>query len=315
MDKVPNHKMIPTKPNATIRESVINFLEDNRVNLDTIQIEEVKAIYIPFWIVPFSSSTEYYGVQRGSVTRYRTRTRTVRDSEGRTRTETYQEAYQVPVWRPVDSSFNRKGQHSVLARKHAVFYGFYEFVSTLQLNNLIDFNFEETQKDNCEFINAELEEHDAQMQTYGAVDNQNRSQAGSGLERLVRCDSNIDIGDPLYVHAPFWLVRYSFNDKDYKVAVAGDTGRVLKGEIPISTKKRIINYAVAVVMLLAGAIVGNFGLPMLEVEDTQIWGIIMLILGVVSIGLTVLPVRIAMKMQLEKSSVKKSRRARRRGGI
>lgn len=306
--------MIPTKSNATIRENVMNFLEENRVNINSIQIEEVKAIYIPFWIVPFSSSTEFYGVQRGSVTRYRTRTRTVRDSEGRTHTETYQEAYQVPVWRPVDSSFNRKGQHSVLARKHAVFYGFYEFVSTLRLNNLIDFNFEETQKDNCEFINAELEEENARMQTYGAVDDQNRSQAGSGLERLVRCDSDINIGAPLYVHAPFWLVRYSFNDKDYKVAIAGDSGQVLKGEIPISMKKRIINYAIAVVMLLAGAVLGNFGLPLLDAEATEIWGIVLLVLGVVSLGLTALPARIAMKMQLEKSSIKKNRRTRRKMG-
>ncbi|TFG18779.1 MAG: hypothetical protein EU530_08215 [Promethearchaeota archaeon] len=281
--------------------------------MNSISIEEVKAIYIPFWIVPFKSHTEYYGVERGSVTRYRTRTRTVRDSDGKTRTETYQEAYQVTVYRPVESQFDRTGRHSILARKHAVFYGFYEFVSTLSLENLVDFDFELTRKDNCEFINAEIEEHESQMQTYGDIENQNRSKAGSGLHRLVRCDSDVDVGEPLYVHAPLWLVRYSYNDKNYKVAIAGDSGNVLKGEIPISTKKRIINYVVAIAMLLAGAVLGNFGLPLLENEASQVWGIIMLIIAIVGIGLTALPIRMAMKMQLEKSSLKNARRVKRKG--
>ncbi|MHA1110851.1 MAG: hypothetical protein ACTSRE_07085 [Promethearchaeota archaeon] len=307
--------MIPTKTHKEVRSNVEQFLRDQKVDMSLVSIEEVKSIYIPFWIVPFKSHTEYYGVERGSVTRYRTRTRTVRDSEGKTRTETYQEAYQVTVYRPVESQFNRTGRHSILARKHAVFYGFHEFIASLSIKNMVDFDFELTKKDNCEFINAEIEGHEAQMQTYGAIENQNRSKAGSGLHRLVRCDSDVDVGDPLYVHAPLWLVRYSFNDKDYKVAIAGDSGKVLKGEIPISTKKRIINYALAIVMLLAGAVLGNFGLPLAMVEgDSQIWGIIMLIVAVAGMGLTALPIRMAMKMQLEKSSAKKVRRSK-RGGL
>ena len=308
--------MIPTKSQKEVRSNVEAFLKDQRVDMNLVSFEEVKSIYIPFWIVPFKSHTKFYGVQQGSVTRYRTKTRRVTDSNGKTRTETYQEAYQVTVWRPIDSEFNRNGRHSILARKHAVFYGFHEFVTTLLLDNLVDFDFEQIKKDKCEFINAEIEENDAQMQTYGDIENQNRSKAGSGLSRLVRCDSDVDIGDPLYVHAPLWLVRYSFNDKDYKVAVAGDSGKVLKGEIPISTKKRIINYAIAVVVLLAGAVLGNFGLPLAMVEDTQIWGIIMIVVALVGMGLTALPIRMAMKMQLEKSTVKKIRKARwKKGGF
>jgi hypothetical protein len=290
-NKVQGHKMIPTKSQKEVRS-------------------KVKAIYLPFWFVPFDSSTHFYGVQQGSVTRYRTRTRTVRDSDGKTHTETYQEAYQVPVWRPVESNFNRSGRYSVIARKHAAFYGFHEFVSTLFLDNLVDFDYKLTKKDNCEFINAEVEKHEAQMETYGNVENDNRAQAASGLSRLVRCDSKVTVQDPLYVHAPLWLVRYSFNDKDYKVAIAGDSGKVLKGEIPISQKKRIINYAIAVVVLLAGAVLGNFGLPLAMVEETQVWGIIMIIIALVGIGLTAIPVRLAFKIQLEKSGVKQIRKSR-----
>ena len=157
------------------------------------------------------------------------------------------------------------------------------------------------------------EEHEAQMETYGNVENDNRSRAGSGLFRLVRCDSDVTVDDPLYVHAPLWLVRYSFNDKDYRVAIAGDSGNVLKGEIPISKKKRIINYSIAMVVLLAGAILGNFGMGFLGSEDTQVGGIIMLIIAIVGIGLTALPIRTAFKVQFEKSGVKQIRKSRRKG--
>lgn len=307
---VPGHKMIPTKSQKEVRSTVEEFLRENKVNMSVVRIEEVKAFYIPFWMVPYDSHTEYYGVQSGSVTRYRTRTRTVRDSEGKTHTETYQEAYQVPVYRPFDGNFNKSGTQTVVARKYAVFYGYHEFLQTLFLDNLIDFDYEITKKDKCEFINAEIEEHEAQMEAYGNIENQNRSQAGSNVYRLVRCDSNVTVHDPLYVHAPLWIVRYSFNDTDYKVAIAGDSGKVLKGEIPISRKKRGINYAIAVTVLIAGAIFGNFGLPLIEFEDTQIWGIIMLIVALVGLGLTAIPIRMAFKMQLEKLETKQIHKSR-----
>ena len=303
--------MIPTKSQKEIRLNVEEFLRSNRVDMRLVQIEEVKAIYLPFWMVPFDSHTTYYGVQQGSVTRYRTRTRQIRDADGKTRTETYQEAYQVTVWRPVENFFNRSGRHSVIARKHGVFYGFYEFVQTLFLDTLVDFDYEVIKKDNCEFINAELNAHEAQMETYGAVENENRVQAGSGLVRLVRCDSEITIHESLYVHAPLWVIRYNFNEQVYKVSVAGDSGKVVKGEIPISRKKRIINYAMALAILLAGAVLGNFGFNFLPVEETEIWGIVMIIVAVVGMGLTSIPIRMAFKMQLEKSSVKDIRKTRR----
>lgn len=303
--------MIPTKTHLEVRSNVEEFLRKHKVDMKLVRIEETKAVYLPFWMVPFDSYTNFYGVQQGSVTRYRTRTRTVRDSNGNTRTETYQEAYQVPVWRPIESEFNRSGRNSVIARKHAAFYGFYEFVHSLSLDNLIDFDFDLVKKDNCEFINAEVEEHEAKMNTYGAVENQNRAQASSGLNRLVRCDSKITVKDPLYVHAPLWICRYSFNDKYYKVSIAGDSGTVVKGEIPISRKKRIINYAIALAVLLAGAVLGNFGFAFAAVEETEVWGIIMMIVAIVGVGLTAIPIRLAFKMQLEKSSTKENRKAKR----
>ncbi|MHA1510776.1 MAG: hypothetical protein ACTSRX_03555 [Promethearchaeota archaeon] len=309
--KVAGHKMIPTKSQKEIRANVIEFLKKNKTDINSISIDEVKSNYLPYWIVPFKSHTDYYGVVRGSVTRHRTKTRTVTDSNGNKRTETYQEAYQVTVWKDKKGNFSRNGNQNIIARKHTAFYGFSEFNSTLFLDNLIDFDFEKVKDSNSEFINAEVEPHEAQMKAYGDIENKNRSIAASNLHKLVRCDSEITVQNPLYVHSPLWSVRYRLEDKIYKVSVAGDSGKVVKGEVPITTKQRIINYVLGTVLILVSAILGNFGIQMSAIEDTAVIGIILIILGVVGIGCSAIPIRKAFKMQLEKSSIKEIRKERR----
>jgi hypothetical protein len=309
--KVAGHKMIPTKSQKVVRANVLEFLKKNRTDINSISIDEVKANYIPYWIVPFKSHTEYYGVQRGSVTRYRTKTRTVTDSNGNKRTETYQEAYQVTIWREKNGNFSRNGNQNIIARKHTAFYGFSEFNSTLFLDNVVDFDYKKVKDANSEFINAEVESHEAQMEAYGDIENKNRSMAASGLYKLVRCDSEITVQTPLYVHAPLWLIRYRLDDKVYKVSVAGDSGKVVKGEVPITKKQRIINYVLGTVLILVSALLGNFGIRMSSIEDTATIGVILIIFGVVGIGCSVIPIRKAFKLQLEKSSKKEIKKERR----
>ncbi|QEE15264.1 hypothetical protein DSAG12_01089 [Promethearchaeum syntrophicum] len=310
-NKVAGHKMIPTKSQKEIRANVTEFLKKNKTDINSISIDEVKANYLPYWIVPFKSHTEYYGVQRGSVTRHRTKTRTVTDSNGKKRTETYQEAYQVTVWKDTKGNFSRNGKQNIIARKHTAFYGFSEFNSTLFLDNVVDFDFEKVKDANSEFINAEVEPNEAQMEAYGDIENKNRSMAASNLHKLVRCDSEITVENPLYVHSPLWSVRYRLEDKIYKVSVAGDSGKVVKGEVPITTKQRIINYVLGTVLILVSAILGNFGIQMSAIEDTAVIGIILIILGVVGISCSAIPIRKAFKMQLEKSSMKEIKKERR----
>jgi len=310
-NKVAGHKMIPTKSQKVIKTNVLEFLKKNKTDINSISIDEVKANYLPYWIVPFKSHTEYYGVQRGSVTRYRTKTRTVTDSNGNKRTETYQEAYQVTVWREKSGNFSRNGKQTVMARKHTAFYGFYEFNSTLFLENVVDFDYKKVKDANSEFINAEVESHEAQMEAYGDIENKNRSMAASGLHKLVRCDSEITVQTPLYVHAPLWSIRYRLNDKVYKVSVAGDSGKVVKGEVPITMKQRIFNYVLGTVLILVSALLGNFGIQMSAIEDTATIGVILIIFGVIGIGCSVLPTRNAFKMQKEKSSIKEIKKERR----
>ena len=217
----------------------------------------------------------------------------------------------MTVWREKSGNFSRNGRQNVFARKHTAFYGFSDFNSTLFLENVIDFDFEKVKDANSEFINAEVEPHEAQMEAYGDIENKNRAIAASKLHKLVRCDSEITMQNPLYVHAPLWSIRYRLDDKVYKVSVAGDSGKVVKGEVPITMKQRIINYVIGMILILVSALIGNFGIPMSAIEDTAAIGVILIIFGVVGIGCSVLPIRKAFKIQLEKSSIKEIKKERR----
>lgn len=309
---VPGHKMLPTKHKNDIRKNVIEFLNDNRTDPELATIFEIKANYLPYWVVPFQSHTHYFGVEQSSVTRYRTRTRTVRDADGNTRTETYKEPYQVTVYRPKEGDFNRNGNENVIARKHTAFYGFGEFQSTLFLDNICDFDYAQIEQADSEFINAEVDAHESQMITYGRVENQNRSIAAQGLHKLVRCDSQIQTNKPLYVHAPLWQVRYRFEDKVYKVSVAGDSGKVVKGEIPLTLKRRIFNYIIGMLLIIGGAVFGNWTYGMATGTTDETLGIILTIVAVVLIGLSILPLKNAFSIQLEKSSVKDIKKERKK---
>jgi hypothetical protein len=305
--KVPGHMMIPSKTTDEIKKNVNNFLSKNHTNADEVSITEVKANYLPYWIVPFSSFTHFYGVQQSSVTRYRTKTRTVRDAQGKTRTETYQEAYSVTVWAPKEGNFNRAGKENVIARKHTAFYGFNEFQDTLVLDNAVPFDFEKIKGSASEFINAEVNPHESQMDAYGRIEDKNRAIAGSGLTKLVRCDSQITTENPLYVHAPLWQVRYKYDDKLYKVSAAGDSGKVVKGEVPLTMKRRLINYIIGMVVMVVSGIVGNVGVSVFNTstDDTGSFiGMLLAIASFVGVILSFIPLRLAFKVQLEKSAIK-----------
>jgi hypothetical protein len=310
--KVAGHKMIPSKSQEEVRANVLQFLKKHRTNIKSLFIDEIKTNYLPYWIVPFDSQTHYFGVERGTVTRYRTKTRTITDANGKKRKETYQEAYPVTIWRSKEGDFSRNGNENIIARKHTAFYGFSEFNSTLFLENVVDFDFKKITENKSEFINAEVDSHEAQLEAYGDIENKNRSIAASGLHKLVRCDSEITVHDPLYVHVPLWSVRYLHDGKVYKASVAGDSGKVVKGEVPISMKQRIISYISGMLLILVSAILGNFGVLLLDTEDYVIVGAIMLILAIVGIGCSAIPLRKAFRMQLEKSSKKEIQKERRK---
>jgi len=294
--KIPNHQMLPSQESATIQANVQEFLKKHHV-AEGVRIEEVKAVYLPYWVVPFSSNTQYYGVLNSTVTRYRT----VHSRDAQGHTVTRQEAYSVPVYRDEKGSFNRSGRENCIARKHTTFYGFEKFQNTLFLDNIQPFDFQKVRKYGAEFINAEVDANEAQRDAYGRVEDENRSIAASRVSKLVRCDSQVHLEFPTYVHVPLWQARYKFQEKIYKVSAAGDSGKVLKGEVPLTFARRMLNLTIGLAVLLIFAFVAQLGYNMTPVTDTEIGGWVLIIIGFALMAISFMFTSTAFKMQLEKS--------------
>lgn len=297
--KVPDHQMLPTLKEKTIKENTLKFLQKNKGVTRALEkqaiVEEVKLNYIPYWVCPYNSNTHYFGVKQSAVTR----TRIVSDGRGGTRTETYS----VPIYRPEEGDFARSGRENVIARKHTAFYGFDNFKKKLKLDKIEEFDFSKIKSYNAEFINAEVDPVEASRIAYGWVEDENRRIAGSRVNKLVRCDSQIQMYNPIYVHAPLWQVRYKFKNKVYKVSVMGDSGTILRGEIPLTLGRRAANYFTGLLIIIAGIFTGQYGLSILNnVFNTIKWlGYTSIALGAVAIILSFLLTRTAFRMQLEKS--------------
>ncbi len=294
-NKIPDHKMLPSQERSAIEANIRDFLRKNKIK-EGAALDEVKASYIPWWLVPFSSQTHYYGVLNSTVTRQKTET--YRDAEGKTRTRTV--SYSVPVYKPEEGDFSRSGRENVIARKHTVFYGFDKFASTIFLENIEPFDYQKVKKHEAEFINAEVNAHEAQQDAYGRVENENRSIAASKVNKLVRCDSKVTLQYPTYVHAPLWTARYKFQGKVYKVSAAGDSGKVVKGEVPLTLGRRLTNLIIGLAIMVVGGIVAQLGFQNGQIPDNEMWYIAMII-GLVVMGISFMFTSTAFRMQLEKS--------------
>ena len=306
--KIPDHQMLPSQEKSTIEENVIQFLRKNKVKEGT-NLSEIKAVYIPYWGVKYQSDTSYYGVQQGTVQRQKQETYT--DSEGNTRTRTV--TYNVTVYKPEEGNFHRSGRENVIARKHTAFYGFQKFQKTLYLENIEPFDFDKIKGYGAAFINAEVDAQESQRIAYSRVDDENRKIAASKVSKLVRCDSQIQTDYPIYVHAPLWQARYNFQGKVYKVSVAGDSGKVVKGEIPLTFMRRLINLIIGLSILFASAIFAQVGYGLVVAGEDAYW--ILIIICLVGAALSFMFTQTAFRMQLEKSEkIKKPKKKKKKKG-
>ena len=61
-----------------------------------------------------------------------------------------------------------------------------------------------------------------------------------------------------YVHVPYWLVRYSYQNGTYRIALSGGTGKVILGELPITKLYRVKKWITSVSMLVIAALLLQF---------------------------------------------------------
>ena len=231
------------------------FLDENKgMNKSLVksaQIVENQLIYVPVWTAKVKADSYYKGYKTVQVPVQKTRT--VRDSDGNTRTETYTDYETGYV--PVQSELHTDTHEPLLARKGARFYGLEDYLKDVKPERGVPYNFEQIKDLEPVMLNAEIGQEEYEKAIHGRVADNHRAQAASGLTELFDCRTTTAVRETTYMQAPFSLIRYKFQGDLYKAAIDGHSGKVIMGEIPITRGQRIM----WTLMGLIGIILAGFG--------------------------------------------------------
>lgn len=247
---IKNHFFYRPKNFEEIVLSVRNFLRKYKGvirDLDvTANIFEGRLIYAPFWLVPFHASTWFKGYEKITVTEEEEVQTT--DAEGNIITTT--ETYTRTAYRPIEATFEERGFEKILARRHASFYGYHEFVEKMKPEVAEPFNISLIKEYKFAFLNSEFGPDAAVEEAKNRIRKRHRKKAESRCTELFDIKTEIVTKEPIYIHAPFWAIRYEYRGKVYNMAVNGIDGRVLIGKIPLTLARRIVNAALSIFIVL-----------------------------------------------------------------
>ncbi len=251
--------LMETAVDASRREAGFReFLDKNKGFNKSLpkkaEVVENRLIYVPVWTARVKANTWYKGYKTVQVPV--TKTRTVTDADGRTRTETYTDYETGYV--PVEDTINTDTQESLLARKGARFYGLEEYLETIDISETEPYDFNKIKDLEPTMLNAEIGQEEFEKAVHSRVADRHRAEAKAGLTELFDCRTETQVRGTTYLQAPFSLIRYKFQGDLYKCAIDGRTGRVVVGEIPITKGQR----ALWTIVGFLGVIVAGYGAEM-----------------------------------------------------
>lgn len=279
-----------------------SFLDKNKgMNKSLVrnaQVVENRLIFVPIWTAKVKADSYYKGYKTVQVPVQKTRT--VRDSDGKTRTETYTDYETGYV--PVQSELHTDTDEPMLARKGARFYGLEDYLRTIKLEKTIPYNFEKIKDLEPTILNAEIGKDEYEITAHGRVADNHRAQAASGLTELFDCRTTTSVRGTTYLQAPFSLVRYKFQGDLYKAAVDGHSGKIVMGEIPIARGQRIIWTLLGLVGIILAGIGGELSYQqfIVAVEIDMMWAVIGVALAILGVMMTAFGFRVLIMTQRTK---------------
>jgi hypothetical protein len=278
-----DHLMESAKDSDARLKAFRDFLDKNKgINkslIDSAQVVENTLIYVPVWTAKVKADTWYKGYKTVQVPVQREETYT--DSEGNTRTRTVTEYETGYV--PVQDEIHTDTDERLLARKGARFYGLEDYLETVNLKNTEAYNFEKIKDLEPLLLNAEIGEEEFEKTVHGRVADRHRSQAKSGLQELFDCRTNTNVRGTTYLQTPFALVRYKFEGDLYKCALDGHSGKVVRGEIPITRAQRILWTVVGIIGIFLGGADGQIAYWGFTGDITEqiLIGIVAVVVGII----------------------------------
>jgi len=198
------HSMILNKYDPTqAEESVRNWMRSGFMKPGNLakssKILEKSLVYLPFWNVPVTATSEYKGVFERLV---------------------------PPVVK--EGKIEKKYDWLVLARKAA------EFPTReydVPLEGKISYDFRKIEKF-AKVLNSEIEKTEAVESAKQQIENHHQFLVKQDVDKIIEMKTDFSIGDSVYLHAPIWFITYEYKGERYSIILDGATGTIIKGDIP-----------------------------------------------------------------------------------
>ena len=140
----------------------------------------------------------------------------------------------------------------VIARRHAATFGIDEFILSLDDGGAKNFEIDIT--NGAPVLNSEIDDADASKRAHKSRMDRNRVELLDKVDKLLDHSLNLTPETSIYTHAPYWLVRFTYQKGTFRVAVSGATGEILLGELPVTKRYRIKKWFTSVFLLIGSGL-------------------------------------------------------------
>ena len=165
------------------------------------KIVEKNLVYLPFWVVSAEAKTTYKGIF---------------------------ERISPPIVK--DGKIEKEYNWLVLAREAA---GFPAREYDVPLEGKIPFDFRKIEGF-AKVLNSEITRDEALELAKQQIEALHRFLLKQEVDKIVEINTEINVKQAVYLHAPVWFVRYEYKGQAYQLILDGAAGMALKGDIPSS---------------------------------------------------------------------------------
>jgi hypothetical protein len=165
------------------------------------KISEKNLVYLPFWVVSVEATSSYKGIFE--------RIAPLIVKEGK-----------------IDKEYN----WLVLAREAS---DFPTREYDVPLEGKIPYDFRKIEGF-AKVLNSEIDREEAVELAKQQIEAHHRYLLKQDVDRIIEIQTDLNIKQIVYLHAPVWFIRYTYKDKTYQLIIEGAAGTALKGDIPSS---------------------------------------------------------------------------------
>jgi hypothetical protein len=163
------------------------------------KISEKNLVYLPFWVVSAEAKSSYKGIF---------------------------ERIAPPIVK--EGKIDKEYNWLVLAREAS---DFPTREYDVPLEGKIPYDFRKIEGF-AKVLNSEIDREEAVELAKQQIEAHHRFLLKQDVDRIIEIQTNLNIKQVVYLHAPVWFINYTYKGKMYQLIIDGAAGMALKGDIP-----------------------------------------------------------------------------------